>query len=240
MSRPRFPFKLFPALATVFGITLFVSLGLWQSGKGDRLEAQLALKAERNQLGAVRIGEEAVSAADLQDTPVEVTGHYLAERQVFIDNRQHQGVPGVHVVTPLQIEGSRTHILVNRGWAGWPQGRGTLPRAEVPQGLVTVRGMAHVPSTKPFFLMPDHPETNSQLKNRIDLLHLAEQLKLQPLQPVVVLQDAVNAQDGLIRVWEPPPDKVAMHRGYAFQWFGMAVALLLFFLVFGIDRKGKA
>lgn len=42
-----------------------------------------------------------------------VRGVYEPEAQFFVDNRQEDGKPGVHVVTPLKIEGSETRILVN-------------------------------------------------------------------------------------------------------------------------------
>jgi surfeit locus 1 family protein len=235
----RFDFKWFPATATLLGLMLFVYLGLWQSGKGNRLEAELAQRAARHQLGPIRVGSVLVDAEQLRDAPITVTGQYDVQQQFFLDNRQENGLPGVHVITPLKIEGSDTRILVNRGWVGWANGRGVFPNVAVPPGQVTVTGLAFVPSTKKFFLMPDHPEASVQLWARLDLARFATQSK-HPLQPVVLLQNGGDANDTLIRRWAPSENRVGMHRGYAFQWFGMALALVIFYLVASFKKGGAA
>lgn len=235
MTRLRFHFKLLPALGCLLGLLLFVYLGLWQSGKGDRLQADLAQRAARNQLGPVPVGTALVDALQVRDAPIAVVGEFEPQQQIFLDNRQHDGLPGVHVITPLKIDGSDTRILVNRGWVGWTQGRGVLPMIATPAGQVRLTGLAFVPSGKKFFLMPDHPEA-SNLWARLDMARFATLLK-HPLQPVVLLQTSADAADGLVRRWEPPEDRVAMHRGYAFQWFGMALALVIFYLVASVRRE---
>jgi surfeit locus 1 family protein len=60
------------------------------------------------------------------------------------------------------------------------------------------------------------------------------------VQPVVLLQTSSAAQDGLIRNWQPPEDRVPMHQSYALQWFGMAAALLVFYGYASVSRTSKA
>lgn len=231
-------FKLMPLLGTLAGIVVFIYLGLWQSGKGDRLEADLSQRAARHKLGSVIVGADQVDATQLQSAPITVTGTYEPQWQIFLDNRQENDLPGVHVITPLKIDGSDTRILVNRGWIGWTHGRQVMPIVSTPTGKVEIHGLAFVPSTKKFFLMPDPPQESSKLWARLDLVRF-EALIGHPLQPVVLLQNSDDAADGLVRHWPVPENKVAMHRGYAFQWFGMALALLVFFLVVSW-REGDA
>lgn len=232
----RFQIRLIPTLAMLLCLALFIYLGLWQSGKGDRLAQELAQRAQRSQQGPMRVTGQLLDGQTAQDAPFTVVGTYDAQHQIFLDNRQENDQPGVHVITPLKIEGSDTRILVNRGWVGWSQGRGVLPVVATPAGRVQVTGLATVPSTKAFFLMPDHPEVQSKLWSRVDMARF-EKLLGHPLQPVVLQQTGGDAPDTLVRHWPPPQDRVGMHRGYAFQWFGMAVALLLFY-GFAISRKG--
>jgi len=231
----RFDFRWIPAAATVLGIVLFVYLGAWQSGKGERLEAALAARDARHALGAVRVGSALVDAGLLHDAPIVVRGFYEAQGQFFVDNRQLDGQPGLHVITPLRIDGGQTRILVNRGWTPWPHGRGNLPVVDVPGGPVAVAGHAFVPSTKRFFLMPEQKQ-DAQLWPRIDLARYASQSG-QIVQPVVLLQKPDDASDALVRRWDPPENRVAKHRAYAFQWFGMAAALLVFYLVASLRKK---
>jgi surfeit locus 1 family protein len=217
-------------------LVLFVYLGLWQSGKAEVRTAELAQHAARSRLGPWLIDSRPVDPQQLQDAPVTVRGQYEPQNQFFVDNRQENGKPGVHVVTPLKIEGGETRILVNRGWVGWGQGRETLPVVPAPQGVVQVSGVAAVPVNKKFFLMPDHAEVQTQLWSRLDLKRYSGEHSF-PVQAVVVLQNSADASDGLVRNWQPPEDRVAMHQSYAYQWFGMAIALLIFYGVASVRRK---
>lgn len=238
MSVKRFQIRLIPTLAMLLGLAVFIYLGLWQAGKGDRLEAELAQRAQRSQLAPAALTGQLLEAQAAADNVFTVTGSYEPQHQIFLDNRQENDQPGVHVVTPLKIEGSETRVLINRGWIGWTQGRAVLPVVATPSGRVTITGLANVPSIKKFFLMPDHPEVQTKLWSRLDLARF-EKLIGHPLQPVVLQQTGGDAPDTLVRHWAPPDDRVAKHRGYAFQWFGMAAALLLFFLV-ACFRKGDS
>lgn len=238
MFQNRFQIRLIPTLAMLLGMAMFIYLGLWQAGKGDRLAAELAQRAQRSQLGPTVMTGQLLDAQAAQDAAFTVMGTYEAEHQILLDNRQENDQPGVHVITPLKIDGSETRILVNRGWVGWTQGRSVLPVVATPAGRVTVAGIADVPSAKKFFLMPDRPEAQVKLWSRVDLPRFG-QLIGHPLQPVVLQQTGGDAPDRLVRHWAPPEDRVGMHRGYAFQWFGMAAALLLFYL-FASWRKGAS
>jgi surfeit locus 1 family protein len=239
MQSLRFQPRLIPTLATICTLMLFVSLGLWQSGKGERLAAELAQHAARAQLGPIAVGGTLVDPRQLRDAPITVRGRYEPEQGLLLDNRQENGLPGVHVLTPLKIEGSETRILVNRGWIGWGQGRQTLPQVATPQGLVQVNGIAAVPQVKNFLLMPQHAEAWPQLWMQLDLQRFAKQVSY-PVQPVVLLQDSGDATDGLVRNWQPPEDRVAKHQSYALQWFGMAVALLAFYGYASVKRRAGA
>lgn len=230
MPALRFQFRLIPTLATLLGMALFIYLGQWQSGKGQRLAAQLEQRAQRGQLGVLPVTATLLDAQQVQDMALTVTGSYDAALQILLDNRQENGQPGVHVITPLKIDGSQTRILVNRGWIGWSQGRGVRPQVATPAGRVQITGLAQVPSAKKFFLMPDQPQQPDWLWSRIDLARFETRIG-HPLQPVVLQQTGGDAPDALLRHWPPPDDRVGKHQGYAWQWFGMAAALLLFYLV---------
>ncbi len=239
MLHMRFSIRLIPSLATVLGLAVFIYLGAWQSHKGDRLAAELEQRALRTQLGAAPVSAQLLDGPATQDLPMVVAGTYDAQHQIFLDNRQENGQPGVHVITPLKIDGSDTRILINRGWIGWAQGRSVLPVVATPTGRVQISGLATVPSTKKFFLMPDHPEGATKLWSRIDMARF-EALIGHPLQPVVLQQTGSNVADTLVRHWGPPEDRVGKHRGYAFQWYGMALALLVFYVVACFRRGTKS
>jgi surfeit locus 1 family protein len=108
----------------------------------------------------------------------------------------------------------------------------------VPEGVVQVSGVAAVPSSKKFFLMPEHAEADPQLWSRLDIQRFASQAAV-IVQPIVLLQATGDSADALVRHWPPPEDRVAMHQGYAFQWFGMACALLVFYFVSSVRKEAN-
>lgn len=225
------------AAAALFA--LFIHLGLWQHGKAELRASELERHAQRSASRPQRLEPRALAADELADVRVSVQGRYVGEQQIFLDNRQQAGVPGVQVLTPLRLEGSDVHVWVNRGWTPWVNGRQSLPQVSTPQGLLVVSGRASVPSRKRFFLMREREEANGRLIMRVDLEALHAKTGLQAL-PVVLLQDAGDASDALVRNWPPPEDRVAMHRGYAFQWFALASAMALFvafLLIRGVLRS---
>ena len=235
MQGLRYQPRLIPTLATAAGLGLFVHLGYWQHTKAQKTEAAVALYEQRSHLPPAAIDARLLDPRDADAARYTVRGQYEPDLQFFVDNRQERGVPGVHVITPLKIDQSDTRILINRGWIAWPQGRGVLPTVPVPEGTVRVTGIAQAPSTKQPFLMPDRPEPSERLWTRVDLERFAGLVK-HTVQPVVLLQDAADAQDGLVRHWTAPEDRTARHRGYALQWFGMAAALFLFYAATSVRR----
>jgi surfeit locus 1 family protein len=227
-----------PLLATLAGVGLFMRLGWWQYTKALQAEAAVALHAQSSLLPPAPLDGRLVQAPLAEAVRFTVRGRYEAAQQFFIDNRQERGVPGVHVITPLKIDGSDTRLLVNRGWVGWPQGRGVLPQVPVPEGPLQITGTAQTPSAKRPFLMPDRPEPSQRLRARVEIERYAAAAQ-QVVQPVVLLQDAADPADGLVRNWPAPEDRSVQHWGYAWQWFGMAAALLLFHMVAALGGRAR-
>lgn len=239
MSDLLFRPRLIPGIAVAFGVVLFVYLGQWQAGKAERRALEIAEHSSRGQHAAYRLAADPVAADAVRDMPVVVRGQFEPQNQFYVDNRVHEGKPGVHVVTPLKIEGSNMRVLVNRGWVAWPDRSSPLPTVMVPSGDVEVSGVATIPSTKKFFLMPQHEDANRALWTRLDLERFTK-AHSGSLQPVVVLQSPGEPPAGLVRKWPPPEDRVAMHQSYSLQWFGMAVALLIFYGVASLRKKDAA
>jgi surfeit locus 1 family protein len=225
-----------PALAAIAGIALTGALGVWQLGRGNEKAAQAEqLKSAQNGPRiAISAGE--IEAKDVAWRRVEVQGRFVAEYTVYIDNRILNGVVGYHIVTPLKIEGGERHVLINRGWVAAAADRRALPSVETPNGLVHLTGYAVVPS-------PNQYELSTQITDgkRWQNLTIERYRNLVPIsiQPVVVQQEN-DLNDGLKREWTlsaPSPDR---NYGYAFQWFALAVTILIYYLVtHGRKRAAK-
>ena len=158
---------------------------------------------------------------------VIVRGTYDASRQVLIDNRLHQERAGYHVITPLRLEGSEMHVLVNRGWIPAPRLRSELPSVPTAIGEVEVSGVTRSFETRTFELQETAPQ--GSVWQHVREADYRQRSGLDAL-PVVLLQIGAD-KDGLIRDWGSADNPAIKHHGYMAMWLVfalMAVAYGLF------------
>jgi surfeit locus 1 family protein len=230
-----------PTVAALVGAALCCTLAVWQLRRADEKRVLQAEYDRRTAQAPVRVDAELRSADTLSFHRVEVRGTYDTGHQVLLDNRVHQGVPGYHVLTPLRIEGGDTRVLVNRGWVPAGPDRAHRPAVAPPPGVVTIRGVATVPRpgwalAEPPPLAPDGPVVWAQF----ELAHYAASVPF-VLQPVVILLDPDSPAGGYRRAWTRLDGGIAVHQGYAFQWFALAAAVIMVYIVLtarAARRKG--
>jgi surfeit locus 1 family protein len=217
---------LIPTVAAACVVALTGTLGQWQlrrAAEKDEAAARhaAALAQPPTRLGAVA----AANAGALDGRLVSVTGVFLPEATVLLDNRTRQGVAGWHVLTPLRVAAADapSHVLVLRGWvARDPVDRGRLPAIATPPGEVTVEGIAQAALAQPIMLGEDpEPAKGDRLWQRWSAERYARWSGL-AMQPVLVRQLS-ELPDGLARDWTQAGSGADRHRAYAFQWFALAV-----------------
>lgn len=223
-------------LAGVLGVTLTASLGNWQTRRGDEKAARQAqwdeaIAAPPSTLSSV---EDLVATARRLPQRVAANGTLVVDATVYIDNRIVDGVAGYQVITPMVIAEGAPWILVNRGWAPRHMAdRTRLPAAPVPKGSILIEGLAvdHVPRVL------DLGARGGELRGIWQNLDFAtyEQASGHRVARFVVEQTN-DTGDGLRRVWARPDAGVDRHRGYAFQWYSLAILIAALTLFFG----GKA
>ena len=231
--------RIIPTIVTIALVPILVSLGYWQLDRAEQKRHRLESYLQRGHAPAQRLSPSIIDAESLINYRVVVTGHYDPERQFLLDNRVLHGQPGYHVLTPLRIVGGNTRVLVNRGWVAWGDDRRILPKVPPPDGLVRVEGRATVPSDHYFTLerrttVPAHWDARWQ---NLDLGRFVALVDF-PVQPIVVELDPISNAGGLVREWTvPDAEWVQRHRAYAFQWFALALTLVVLYIV--IMRKEK-
>ncbi|MFQ6024545.1 MAG: SURF1 family protein [Acidiferrobacterales bacterium] len=235
IGRYRFRPPLVPTLAVLILLPILLGLGFWQL---DRAEQKRTIQAEydaRSQGPEVKIDSALQAADDLRFYRVLVEGNYDPEYEVLIDNRIHAGRAGYHVITPLKLRGSRVRVLVNRGWVPVGSNRQELPQTAAPTGLQKITGVATVPRAKVFMLAEPDPlgEQWQRVWQHMDMNRYAQAVPF-PVQPVVVLLDPENAAGGFVREWARLDAGIAVHRGYAVQWFLFATVLLIMYVVLNV------
>lgn len=219
MTRSTLRFWIVTA-ATVLTMAATAALGLWQLDRAGQKRALQAQIQTRSTLPAWTnpdlLGVDATTGVH---RPVRLSGQWLPEASVFLDNRQMNARVGLFLVTPLRLEGSGRVVLVQRGWT--PRDftdRSRLPDIATPGGTVTVQGrLAPAPSK----LYELGAAGRGPIRQNIDLDAFAQETGLD-LLGVSVLQTG-EAGDGLQRDWPMVAVDVHKHHGYAFQWFSLCL-----------------
>lgn len=220
-------------LIVIAGMLFLGRLGIWQL---DRLEERRAENALLEaQFYSEQVDLNGVLSIDdpeaLVDRQAVVDGRFDYSGQIVLLEQSLGGRPGVHLVTPLLIEGKDEAILVDRGWI--PAGevaQGSLERFDE-QGERPVEGVLKGSQTlsggrESIF------EAGQVEWYRIDIGAIESQLEYD-LLPVYLLQmpgeefsDTLPLREAFALDLSDGP-----HLGYAIQWF-------LFALILGIGYVG--
>lgn len=225
--------RFWPTLATVLGVALTLSLGNWQLNRGAEKRALRAKFEAHNAQPPIHVGERELDATAMDLRRVQARGVYEPRYAVFLDNRIHRGVPGYHVVMPLRLEGSDRYVLVNRGWVVRPALRSDLPQVHTPTGAVAVSGRATIPAQRTLELSQAVIEGPIWQNLTIERYRKAMPIAIQPF----VIQQDSTLEDGLARDWPAPDFGIEKHYGYAFQWFGLALTLFVFYAITQLRHK---
>ncbi len=228
----RFAPRLWSTIAAAVVITIMVQLGNWQLSRAQEKEWRQEQLDRLSNEPAIVLPALPVILEDFQYRQVEVRGEYIPEHTIYLDNKIHRGVAGYHIVTPLRIGTSTMHVLVNRGWAPADSDRSKLPQVPVPAGQVVVSGIATTAVQKTLELSKEI--VSGQVWANLDPDRYQSITGI-ALQPVMILQTD-DVKDGLVRQWARPDSGSAKNWGYAVQWFSMALAVLIIYLVLSGKR----
>lgn len=217
-------------------------LGIWQLDRLGERRARNAVVSARLQAaplpldralpaGAGSIALESERRVRLDAPGVDARFDYRNE--IVLTSRTHNGAPGVHVFTPLQLAGRDTAILVNRGWVYSPDGSALdldgWREAERPRGVAYSAAWPDI---------GDRAGDVSSLSNprgvrRLDRRTIAARMPY-PIADFYLVLAADSTADGApaAAVSSPaaatparlPPPTVSEgpHWSYAVQWFSFA------------------
>ena len=234
MARFRSDWKM--TTFVVLMLPTVILLGVWQLQRADYKRG--LEDAYFDQLGALPQPLQAQQPADFARISVE--GRYR-EPYYLLDNQIKDGQPGYWVLSPFETTAADM-LLVNRGWIAQGQTRADLPvlpvltQTSAPTRLV---GMVW-PDTG---LLPLFGAEASEVMapgwvrlQRLEwglLVHSSDQrpalrrieLRLEAGQPGVLSPAPQLIEFGIER-----------HVGYAVQWFGLGIALVVCFFYYGWRR----
>lgn len=228
-------------LLTLLLLLLLVALGFWQLSRADA-KAQLMQRFDANSSQPELELNRAVSTArSLEYRWASAEGEYLDRPRILLNNQVDQGRIGFHLLRLFRLAESDSYLLINQGWVpattvGRPAD--AAPPAQVDPGMV--QGML-VPVPRVGLRLgelryqADIPVLEVPY---LDIAWLGRILEVE-LQPFVLLQhpqliDRYKQQRA--DAWLNPE----RHRGYALQWFSLALALLVIYLGTNLKRSDRA
>ena len=245
--RIRFHFRWIPFVVMLLLVALGGSLAQWQQRRGDEKLARAAKLEAGNQAAPLALTVAPLLPADAQAIEyrrVTVTGRFVPAWTVYLDNRPYKGQAGFHVLTPFQIDGSAMHVLVAQGWLPRNNAERTrIPDYATPTGTVTITGIARLNAGHVMELGTAPALAPHAIVQNADIGQLARASGL-ALQPFLLEQTADPAAAPAastlpVRDWPAPDLGADKHRGYAFQWYALALMAFLFFVFTGFRRANK-
>lgn len=230
---------LFGWTLALLAIALFVRLGVWQASRA--VEKQAMLDSAADVLRARDARPLSIAADPARATALDWaqgTGRFDGRDALLLDNQQRDRRAGVRTYRIfVPVDGAP--MLVDLGWRPLPGDR-TLPLTPPIAGSLTLRGLLAPPPSSGLALGPSmQKQGDAWLLSRVDLADIATQTGLSvPLAPRVLRLDPAlpigYARDLALLANTLPPDK---HRGYALQWFALALAVFITALVVSRPRK---
>ncbi len=217
------PLWILSHLFAVAVVVAFVLLGLWQLDRHEQRADRNATVQARSDLPPVPVAEavaEAGDADDLRFRAVTASGTF-GDRDLLVDNRSKDGLPGAWVLTPLRLADGGT-LVVNRGFQ-FNDG-GTVTPEPPPAGAVTIEGTVTTWEGDGCGVRtgPDGVAVGMACLRR----PTAEDVFATDVLPVVVQaqRSTPPASDLLAPVPLPELDD-GPHRSYAVQWFIFATII---------------
>ncbi|WP_448547012.1 SURF1 family protein [Thalassotalea fusca] len=204
-----------------------IKLGLWQSARAVEKEQRLArieALTSHQALNLAQILAMKDGSEEINDLPVTVTGDFDEQHILLLDNQVNKNSLGYRVLQLVSTEHGL--LLVNLGWVAGSVNRDILP--DIPPVMGQHQFNGHVRIIEKGIQLAEQNYQDSQWPMRVQQIELAKisQLFGQKLLPFVVYLDKKESI-GFEKNWQPivmPPEK---HRGYAFQWFSLAITWMV-------------
>jgi cytochrome oxidase assembly protein ShyY1 len=236
--RLRFRFRTIPFVATLALVTLGILLGNWQVRRAAEKTALQARLTQRAALPPLPLDGKPVDPAAVEYRRVIVTGEFVPNWPLFLDNRPFEGRTGFVLLMPFKIAGADDVVLVARGWVPRdPAVHDRVPQVATPPGRTTIEGIAVLHPARVMELGKAPPPRPGAIVQNLDPAGFAQASGMRTL-PVMVEQTSPDGAQ-LIRKWPAPAVDVDRNKGYAFQWYALAAMAFLFFVITGFRSGTK-
>lgn len=223
----RLPFV--ATLVTFVCVVIMFALGNWQLQRAEQKTVRLLAieqAAETEQVDLQQVSNGKIE--QLLDMPVNFEGTADAEHFFLLDNKIHKGRVGYQVLVPMQTYSGT--VMTNFGWVAATSSRDILPNIQINNKEMRYAGVLSLPLDnimvkETAVVDGDWPKVLQQTDLDIIQQHYNKQIL-----PFVVLLTA-EENSFFIRDWQPVVMAPEKHIAYAAQWFLLAFAGLVVFII---------
>jgi surfeit locus 1 family protein len=236
-------------VAAIFATAVTLKLGFWQLSRAhEKLALQASIQSQAAlpslSASALVLPQTSSQSTSVLHRTITLTGHWLPQYTLFLDNRQMDSKPGFFVVTPFEFVdaaiSSKKTILVQRGWMP----RNFLNRDKLPEIVsdtadVTITGRIALSPSKLF----EFKGTETGLiRQNIEIEALAKEFKIDLLPYSLLQLDDVAAagkdklEDQMLRRWAQPNYGSEKNYGYMVQWWALSALIALLYVWFQLIR----
>ena len=219
----------------IFFLPILLYLGYWQISRGFEKKEIWEAYSVNKTLPPISEKELFVyQKEDLFYRSVVIQGSYIDDT-FLLDNRMHQSKKGYEVFTPFKSEGQQVY-LINRGWTG----NYSDHPFSAPEGNHFIEGIIS-PFDKYGLNLSKEEAKNSFPMVVQELTHSSASKLLGNNFSIeeVVIQLSAASKGSFEPIWGPTELKAPRHWGYAAQWLGLALVLVILYIYFGYKEPSK-
>lgn len=230
--RANFNWKL--ALFVVIFLPILISLGNWQLDRAN--EKRQMLQESQSLMHGESLDYNKLYRSQYKNYQnVSISGEFV-DKQFLLDNQMFNGKFGYEVIQGFQLTQGGM-ILVSRGWIAGSLNRRELPVVQTPIGDLRLNGYLYQP-TESFQLEEEHingrwPRVVQALNSEKMYKALGENGKVAHPFLLRLRDDEAALLTAHWKIINVQPEK---HTAYAAQWFGMAILLLVMFIVASVKK----
>ena len=219
----------------IFFLPILLYLGYWQISRGFEKKAIWEAYSINKTLPPIQ--EKELSLYKIEDLfyrSVVIQGSYIND-SFLLDNRVYRSKKGYEIFTPFKSEDQAVY-LVNRGWTNnysdhpfkAPEGRHLIEGIISPFNKYGLN-LSKVETEKSF------PVVVQELTHSSASKLLGNNLSIEK----IVIQLSAASKGSFEPIWGPTELKAPRHWGYAAQWLGLALVLVILYFYFGYKEPSK-
>ena len=219
----------------IFFLPILLYLGYWQISRGFEKKAIWEAYSINKTLPPILEKELSLyKKEDLFYRSVIIQGSYIND-SFLLDNRVYRSKKGYEIFTPFKSEDQAVY-LVNRGWTN----NYSDHPFKAPEGKHLIEGIIS-PFDK-YGLNLSETETEESFPVVVqELTHssasklLGNNLSIEK----IVIQLSAASKGSFEPIWGPTELKAPRHWGYAAQWLGLALVLVILYFYYGYKEPSK-